>query len=90
MSDESVQPTRQGMHSWRPMNAGYYPRHCEYCLVPKDQHAVPPPGVIAGGTALRKMWPGWLTDGGGIYAVQDSEVAAHAVLTAAALATEDE
>lgn len=73
-------PFRPDWHTFLPMQS---PQRCGFCMSSKDEHTPPHPAIVAGGEALRRLWPGWLCDGGGIHAVQDSEMAAAVLLDAA-------
>lgn len=67
----------------RPQYAGTTAQHrCGFCGNDRAEHGEPSPQVRAGAEALVAMWPGWLKDGGGIWAKQDAQVATTRVLHA--------
>lgn len=67
----------------RPQYAGTLDfDRCGYRGVNREHHGEPSDAVVRGGEALRKLLPGVFKDGGGVWAVQDSQRAAAAVIEA--------
>jgi hypothetical protein len=81
MAEQSADSVRRD-HTFRSPQVGIQ-TFCAYCLGSDTNHRPVTAEVRKAAEVLRREWPGWFVDGGGIMALQDSERTAFRMLEAA-------